>query len=377
MLKKMFNISSVHPWSDTRIFFREATSIAENLDYHVTHIAVQNQVSTNIDTPISMHLLPKLPRLKRYQNWRRIWQLIQSEKPDVIHLHDPELLLLAWFIKKRMPIAPIIIYDMHENVPQIIASKQAIPSVFRKIIKRPYQMLEKKLMQSCDGIIFAEAHYHENYTHLTCPTVDIYNYPAIRATSRAIPKSDIFTFVYIGSISELRGARLMIGLAKKLATKREDFRIRVIGTGKEVEIFKAEVELSGVSKWISFEGPKKFDEAFQILQMSHVGLSLLLDNANFRGCKPTKCMEYMAAGIPFIVSDFLMQEDLKRYPCGVSADTSNLDAIVDQALFFMGDKQAAKEMGECGFRAFQEAYNWPTEEAKLISFYTNFEDVTL
>lgn len=266
---------------------------------------------------------------------------------------------------------------MHENVPQIIASKQAIPNVFRKIMKRPYQMMEKKLMQSCDGVIFAEAHYKENYTQLTCPTMDIYNYPAIRMASQFLPKSDIFTFVYIGSISELRGARLMIDLAEKLATQREDFRIRVIGTGKDAEIFKTEVEIRGLRKWISFEGPKKFDEAFQILQTAHVGLSLLLDNANFRGCKPTKCMEYMAAGIPFIVSDFLMQEDLKRYPCGISANTSNLDTVVDQALFFLENKQIAKEMGKCGFHAFREAYNWQTEEAKLISFYTNFEDVTL
>ncbi|MBC6314416.1 glycosyltransferase [Listeria grandensis] len=377
MLKKMFNISSVHPWSDTRIFFREAMSIAENLDYCVTHIAIKNQVIVNTNTPIKIRLLPKLPRLKRYKNWRRIWRMIRLEKPDIVQLHDPELLLLAWFIKRRIQQAPIIIYDMHENVPQILASKQAIPSICRKMVRYMYQKLEKKLMQSCDGIIFAEAHYHENYTDLTCPTVDIYNYPAITPSSLSPEKQDIFTFAYVGSVSELRGARLMIDLAEKLAAQRADFQIRVIGTGADEEVFLAEVEKRGVGQWISFEGAKKFDEAFQILQTSHVGLSLLLENANFKGCKPTKCMEYMAAGIPFIVSDFLMQEDLEKYPCGVSAQTDNVDAVLEQALYLLENPKIVEKMGKCGLQAYQEAYNWQTEEDKLLSFYTNFEDVSL
>ncbi|MBC2323434.1 glycosyltransferase family 4 protein [Listeria booriae] len=372
MMQKVYNISSVHPWSDTRIFFREASSISVNPKYEVVHIAVANGVNTHINTPIDIQLIPKRTKLQRYKNWRILWREIKIGKPNIVHFHDPELLLLAWFIRKRLNLT--LIYDMHENVPQVVGSKQSIPKSWRKVAKWLYQKIEKWLMRSCDGVIFAEEHYKLNYRFLTCPTVDIYNYPAISSSEESLPKQECFTFVYIGSISELRGAGLMIDMAEQLAKHCTDFQIRVIGTG--FEAFQAEADFRGVSKWIHFEGAMPFDKAFEVLQTAHVGLSLLKRHPNFLGCKPTKCMEYMAAGVPFMVSNFLMQEDLKRYPCGVSVDTADIDSIVDAALYLLDNRTVVKEMGLVGKRAYQETYSWKTEEAKLIQFYSELEEVS-
>ncbi|MBA3925606.1 glycosyltransferase [Listeria rustica] len=372
MAIKVLNISSVHPWSDTRIFFRTATSIASQEDVEVTHIAVENGVEVGaVADNMEVITMPKRSIRSRYKNWRLLKKYIEEKQPDIVHFHDPELLLLARWMKEKLYPSPVCIYDMHENVPAVIGSKKIIPSIFRKRAKKMYVRFEKNLLDYVDGVVFAEEHYKQNYRWLDRRKVDVYNYPAI-ATDHlpAVEKADVFTFVYIGSISELRGVRVMIRLAEKLSKVRQDFNIRVIGPNATV--FEEEAKAAGVSQYITFEGPKKFDEAFEVLRKSHVGLSLLLDNPNFYGCKPTKCMEYMAAGIPFLISDFLMQEDLKRYPCGLSVNMKDEDTVLKQALYLLENPEEAQKLGDVGFKAFQAEYNWQSEEQKLLSFYNKF-----
>lgn len=63
------------------------------------------------------------------------------------------------------------------------------------------------------------------------------------------------------------------------------------------------------------------------------------------GGKTTKCFEYMAAGIPFMVSDFLIQDVLDKWSCGVSADAANMDDMVQKAVYLLESPAMAANMG--------------------------------
>ncbi|MGG0787543.1 glycosyltransferase [Peribacillus simplex] len=366
-MKLFYNISSVHPWNDTRIYFRQAFSLGETGKYKVKHIAIKNNlIPDDIPDNIEVELLTKRSRKGRILNWIALYRKIKKDKPDVIQFHDPELLILMNIIRRIPRYHPVIVYDMHENVTKVLMRKK-IPEIALSM----YRYSEKQLLRACSGVVFAEMTYKDDYRFLTCPTVDVYNYPKILSMKENTEKEDVFTFIYLGSISDIRGGETMLHLAKRLVELKKVFHMKIIGTGGEayIEKLKTFIVDNGLEDYISLEGVMAFDKAFESIQKAHAGMAFLVPDPNFIGGKTTKCFEYMAAGIPFMVSDFLIQDVLDKWRCGVSVDVANMDEIVQNAVYLMESPEEAAKMGELGKAAYGQEYNWENEEEKLRSLF--------
>ncbi|MGE7762634.1 glycosyltransferase family protein [Peribacillus sp. NPDC097895] len=366
-MKLFYNISSVHPWNDTRIYFRQAFSLGETGMYKVKHIAVENNlIPDNIPANIEVELLTMQSRKRRMLNWIALYRKIKKDKPDVIQFHDPELLILMNTIRWIPRYHPVIVYDMHENVPKVLMRKK-IPEFALSM----YRYLERQLLRACNGVVFAESTYKEDYRFLTCPTMDVYNYPKVPFMKENEAKEDVFTFIYLGGISDIRGGETMLLLAKRLVDLKKKFHMKIIGTGSEEYIGKLNTFIfkNNLEGHISLEGAMAFDKAFESIQKAHVGMAFLVPDPNFMGGKTTKCFEYMAAGIPFMVSDFLIQNVLDKWECGVSVDVANMDEMVQKAVYLLESPEMATNMGERGKAAYRQEYNWENEEGKLLSLF--------
>ena len=86
--------------------------------------------------------------------------------------------------------------------------------------------------------------------------------------------------------------------------------------------------------------------------------------------------EYMAAGLPFVASDFpLWKSIVEEHDCGICVDcgkTKEVQAAVKQLL---DDPCKAQKMGKNGRKAVETKYNWSVEEQKLISLYQILSDI--
>ncbi|MCZ7637769.1 MAG: glycosyltransferase [Verrucomicrobia bacterium] len=83
-----------------------------------------------------------------------------------------------------------------------------------------------------------------------------------------------------------------------------------------------------------------------------------------------KLWEYMAVGLPVVISDFPhLRELVGRLDCGLVADPASPRAIAD-ALRRLHDSPAERaRLGQNGRRAVQEEYNWENQERKLLELY--------
>lgn len=86
---------------------------------------------------------------------------------------------------------------------------------------------------------------------------------------------------------------------------------------------------------------------------------------------PTKLFEYMGAGLPVIVSKFLLayREIVAGYDCGILVnprDPAEIAAAI-RAVFDRPDW--AREMGERGRAALDGRYDWSTEARNLLNLY--------
>lgn len=83
-----------------------------------------------------------------------------------------------------------------------------------------------------------------------------------------------------------------------------------------------------------------------------------------------KIMEYMAAGVPLLVSDRPgLQALAEHYQCGIIADESNPHSIAIAINTLLGDPARARQMGAAGRQAFEEVFCYERQFAPALDVF--------
>lgn len=364
VLKRVCFLTSVHQALDSRIFYKECTSLAED-GFRVTLIA-QNDCDEYINGV-------RIKAVKKQE--RRISRLIKTnlqilykafrENADVYHLHDPELILVGLILKilgKR------VIYDVHEDYPSDVQIKRWIPSHLRKAAALIVGRIEEIAANNFDGIIVVTHSLLERFPSER--TILVRNYPSVNEYS--VLSIDDYRkrknfLVYFGGLTVSRGLREMVTAVGLMPGYLEATLVlagKYDPPGIEVEIMKLEgwkrVEYLG---WLS---KSQMDD---VLARAKIGLVLLHPNVYWHGL-PTKLFEYMSAAIPVIASKHASWSSIvKDSKCGVLVDSYNPEEIADAILSMLRRPEDAYEMGINGREAVESIYNWRRECEKLLDLY--------
>ncbi|MBC2167469.1 glycosyltransferase family 4 protein [Listeria booriae] len=369
--KKILIASSVHVWLDTRIYFKEAISLAEN-GFEVVLIARDGaDLKEAVHRNITLVKLPEMRELSRVKACRQIYKLALDSDAMYYHFHDPELLPVAWLLKKRKKQTRVI-FDMHENFPKALLSKDWIKPPIRKMVVGTVRVLEPRLLAACDGVIFAEESYKKDYPFLR-RTVDIYNLPHDPGELAREQGADL-VLTYVGGITKIRGAMEMLALVKVLQQRMANVKLQLIGPiapALKLEMM-AYVEEQRLERHVCFYDRLSYEEIWTELAKTTIGLCLLHPVPNYMESMPTKFYEYMAAALPILSSDIpLWTRFLNENEAGWTADPFDSQMMADDILevYKAAPSSRLAKMGWRGRDAFLKKYNWQQEERKLVDFY--------
>ncbi|MFM7662105.1 MAG: glycosyltransferase family 4 protein [Bacteroidota bacterium] len=359
---KIVHLSSAHNDRDVRIFLKECRSLARNFPSAEVHLILAG-VEERTEDGVHIHSVPKragniLTRMWRTVNFVRKKALeIQG---DIYHLHDPELLRIAFRLKRG---GKKVIYDAHEDLPRQISGKSYLP--VKGLIAFMIEVIEDFVSARLSGVLAATPFIAERFKKTNVNTIDINNFPLETEIEFL---SDTFwekenTVCFIGGISVIRGT-------KELVDAMEFVDCQLILAGEIPEYFQVTLEESSGWKNVQALGFITRNKALEIKQKSIAGIVTFLPYPNHVNAQPNKIFEYMAAGLPVIGSDFPMWRDLleKNY-CGICVDPTNPKAIAEAINYLQNHPIEAKEMGQNGRRLVLETYNWKAEERKLFEFY--------
>ncbi|MEN2667732.1 glycosyltransferase [Listeria aquatica] len=367
--KKILIASSVHVWFDTRIYYKEALSLL-NAGFEVEIIAreFEGEFSPQVDPRIKLTVLKK--SLSRIQAIKAVYQKAINSEADIIHLHDPELLYVGAKLKKKKSSMKVI-FDMHENFPKAIESKEWLPKILRKSFKKIISFLEPKFLNQMSGVIFAEKSYKKDYS-LQVKTVDIYNLPHDPGFMEH-NKNALFTMTYVGGITKIRGAMEMIQLVHFMRSKQKKVvQLRLIGPIDEglKKTLQNYSITHGIDQQIQFLGRLGYREIWEELRQTDLGLCLLHPVPNYVESLPTKFFEYMAAGVPIVASNFpLWEEFFAINHVGLTCSPYQIEQLAGELAEIIETDDLLKFWANEGRRRFLEDYCWEQEEAKLIAFY--------
>ncbi len=346
-MPRLLVLTTVHQADDTRIRERTIASLAE--DFEVVYATKPPAPSRGDDLEwIGL-------RGGRVNRWFRALRLLMSRRFDVASVHDPELipaaLLARWFRRRR------IVFDVHEHVPAQIRHKDWVARPLRRPLARLAHWF-MRLAERSLTLTLAEDGYHVLFRkrHPVFP-----NYPRRGALPEPIDSDGYL--VYVGDVTEYRGATLMVEAAGLMKHRRP---LRVVGrtTDEMVARLRTLADRTGVELYLL--GPRPHPEAMGIAAGGVAGLGLMADVPNNRWSQPTKLFEYLGVGIPLVASRLPGIEqavgDLEAVtlvPTGdATAVAEALDAIVDDPLM----REAARRQSA----ALRGTLIWPDEAIRRV-----------
>jgi glycosyltransferase involved in cell wall biosynthesis len=365
---RVAHVSSAHPWTDNRVHLREAVSL-QDAGYDVVLIAVESSEKVRLSS-VTVKLIPRRTRLRRLtvSSLQAVFLAIRSQA-SVVHLHDPELI---WAVPVLRMLGRKVIFDAHEDLPSQIMDKHYLPKPLRSAVARAAGILTL-VASSSDHVIAATETIARRFP--AAKTTVVKNYPRLRQQDADLPALDDrpLHVVYVGAISDTRGARVMAAAVDDNAFP-SDWKLSLAGhfvPASTADLFSnvQHVERTQV------HGKVSPAEARDLLIQARVGLVVLQDTVAYRDSLPTKMFEYMAAGLPVIASDFpLWRSILEPLDCATFVDETSSEAVAVAISAYATDSDLLRRHGKNARSAALVDLNWASQEGPLLSVYASVLD---
>lgn len=368
-MKHIVHLTIVHPATDNRISGKQCQAVLQ-AGHRVTLVAPWE---SGRDKPADLAFLCPIPStpsrfLRTIRGYRDSWRRLRMLHPDILHVHDPELIpfALVWKLLTRNP----AVYDAHEDLPlQIKKAKTYIP----RIAKRPLMILGRTLEvladRSLSAVVVATPRLAKNYSNRN--VVIVQNFPWMHSFGAPSDyPSGGNRFAYVGRISMERGARAMV----QAVCANSDALLRLAGT---VADRHAEVAIESGGGRVEHVGVIAPSDISALLDDCVAGFALLSPLPNYLEAQSTKIYEYMAAGRPFIASDFpAWVAQLGSYNAGFFVDPADSQAVAACVQDILANPGAAAAMGRRGRQAMVERFCFDNEAPKLLALYSFLSEIS-
>lgn len=355
-------VSSAHPWTDNRIHYREAATLAK-AGYDVTLVAVDTE-STALPAPgVTVRRIKRRSRVARFTfGTLDALRSALATNATIYHLHDPELIPAIPFLRI---IGKKVVYDAHEDLSSQVRDKHYIPVKLVGVAAAAAKVLVR-MSSMANRVVAATEKIAESYS---APRVSVVrNFPPLRGTDGdAVPVVNRQpAAVYVGALSDSRGIPQMIRAAESFP---DGWPLVIAGHSGSDSYRDSLKSLSGWSRVVD-HGVVSPDSARDLMLSARVGLVTLQRTTAYVDSLPTKMFEYMSAGIPVVASNFpLWREIIDKYDCGITVDETDPASISAAVARYAEDADLLARHGQNARLAAETAINWESQGKILTSLY--------
>ncbi|MBL4861626.1 MAG: glycosyltransferase [Crocinitomicaceae bacterium] len=262
-------------------------------------------------------------------------------------------------------------FDIHENIRGQIKVKEWLP--LRHLVAKCYGLVDW-IASKMFYLILAENSYEPIYQKISKHYSIVLNLPDVNGLKefvvedrRAIDNG----ILYIGGVTEQRGIFEVVEALVILKDKKVPFHFHCVGPIADnlMAVLEEKEAFRKVKENITFYGLLPIYEAYSYSRKCKVGLSILHPIENYLKSYSTKIFEYMAIGLPFIVSDFELYNFVEKQNVGRSVDPVSVQMIAKTLEEMLTDADGSGVMGRNGLNVVNQEYTWESQERKLLEAY--------
>lgn len=390
---KVAHLTSHHNILDNRIFYRECRSLAV-AGYDVVLVAPHER--DEIRDGIRVLGVPR-HRNRFTRVTATAFQVVHRalrERPAIIHFHDPEL--IPWGLLLRL-FGKTVIYDVHEDFTQAAGVRPWVPDRLRPLVAR-FSDFTAWLARRSLAIVIAERYYERRFPGAT----KVLNYPHVERSvalqaieRRPEARPGRIRLLYIGNVTWSRGAFIHAELAQRLpgceilisgsstAAMADEIRQRsgdatlgFVSVDGAVSWEKRSTRPAEAVSTIILDGAGFYVPHERMLaalgEEWTAGIAVFPYTPHYYEKELTKFFEYMAAGLPLVLSDFPNWRALSAVRgAGLCVDPKDWDAIIGAVRWLHEHPKEATVMGLNGRKAVQESFNWQSQADNLLDLYAS------
>jgi hypothetical protein len=360
---RVAHLTTTHDAFDTRVFQKECRTLAA-AGYDVSLVVPHD--TDVVRDGVRIVAVPRPgSRVRRalVTAWR-VFGAARRIRPDVAHVHDPELLPYALLLRL---LGARVIYDAHEHLPNDVRSKHYLPAFLRGALAGLVDVLERGACALMDGVVTVTpgiaTRFPPGRTSLVRNLPLLAEFPVRPAVPLAERRPVV---LYLGGLNRIRGAREMVR-----AIARVDASLGAeLWLAGRFDPPGLERELAREPGWARTRhlGWCPRERVLELLGEARVGLLTLQPAPNHFDSLPIKMFEYMAAGLPVVASRFAAWEPVLA-GAGLLVDPAAPDAIARAIERLLAHPDEAQAMGAAGRAAIVAELHWEREANELLALY--------
>jgi glycosyltransferase involved in cell wall biosynthesis len=367
---RVVHLSVVHKPDDPRIYERECRTLAGN-GYQVMYLAPGAERRRD-EHGVLTAPLPERSRSTRFLSTIEIVKALRELRPQVVHVHDPELLTL---FPAAAAFVPRLIYDMHEYLPEQVANKEYIPEKMRPYTSQATAVAQKNLAAFAAGVVVVTPRQLDALGGRPKLRAVLPNYPRRARFEGAEPVPGLgadprLKLIYVGSLSRPRGCLLMLDVMERLEPDEAVLYLGGVFASAELEAeVRARVE-AGLHDRVVLLGRIPPPELPHYLAAADVVWSPSLAGPQYDlPTVDTKIFEGMAAGLCVLATNLPGRGEVVRLEeCGLAVP-SGADGHLSGIRRLLANRREVAAMGARGHRAVARRYSWEAIEGDLVDFY--------
>lgn len=330
-------------------YFNISKSNKENFEY------IDDVKLTHINTDFSKNNLIAVIRALRVAR-----KTISNSDSQIVHFHDPLLLSLSKFCKKR---GKKVVFDKHESYETIKGLNGRISS-----------LLERKYSRYIDGVVYVNTNQLKYLEYIGYKMKSmIPNYQL--KSSYSLPRNSLrnrIRFIYIGSLSnETRNTSLMLNVMNRILEDNQNVEFILGGRIIDDEV-KAIIDYMVLKrKNFEYKGVVKYSTVITDTINSDIGLYFAKDVPNNFMSSPNKIYEYLLSGLAIVSIGSFTDSQIINQSCGRVFDYSVKEQdLIDYISLLINDRKLLKKL-KIVSQELGNKYTWESVEDNYIIMYTD------
>jgi glycosyltransferase involved in cell wall biosynthesis len=325
---------------------------------------------------LSPMLISEMQRVPSFKSdraaYRKIKQIIEEFKPDIVHTHAAKAGALGRKVAKACNV-PVIVHTFHGHV---------FHSYFGKVKTEIFKQIERRLAKRSDGIIaISDIQKHElSSIHKICPADKIKVIPlgfdldkfqdatskreAIRGQYQIADEE--IAIAIVGRLAPIKNHSLFLSSVEKvLESTSKKIKVFIVGDGEERQVISERVnELNSrfgckiiMTSWIKNIGE------------FNAGMDIICLTSNNEGT-PVSLIEAQAGNLPVLTTDVGGVRDVvKDGETGYIVPKNNVTLFSEKLLFLIENDEERARLSKNGWDFVREKFHYTTLVNNVNEYY--------
>lgn len=330
---------------------------------------------------LSPMLISEMQRVPSFKSdkaaYRKIKQIIEEFKPDIVHTHAAKAGALGRKAAKACGV-PVIVHTFHGHV---------FHSYFGKVKTNIFKFIERRLAKKSDGIIAISDIQKQEIAnvHKICPSNKIKVIPLgfdldkfQKETSKRedvrkkynLQKEEI-AIAIIGRLAPIKNHALFLSVVKDVLKKTsKKVKFFIVGDGEE----RANIEERVADLNAEFKDAILMTSWIKNIGEFNAGMDIICLTSNNEGT-PVSLIEAQAGNLAVVSTDVGGVRDIvKEGETGYIVPKNNVNLFSEKLLFLIEDDETRKRFSENGWNFVREKFHYTTLVKNVNEYYKELLD---